>query len=375
MPSPDVSPYVSLALFDLTPQSIYDNAVNNLVVDLPDWVPREGNVEVVLLENLSLMLSEGIFTVNRLPSAITEILAKLFGITRDAGAPPTCTLEFTMVNNAGYTIPAGTRVILPVQVGQVTITFSTNVDLVIAPGNLTGQVLATGDIFTALANGTNNTLVNMLESSLYVDQVEIVVAVADGRAPESDLDYFSRATTKFSRLNDTLVTPSDFRARTLEQDQSIYYRAEVYDNWDGSGGGPGSDPGHVTIAVYGPSGTVSSPNKTALQTLLAAQAASMLSVHVIDPTVTTVAVTSQIVVESGFVSADVIQAVEDRLTEYLNTDTWPWGDTVYRNELISVIDQVPGVKRVNTLTTPATDTVLSGVANLVTVGTLTITAL
>lgn len=485
--SPDVRPYVNLTLFDLTPQDLYDNAVQTLLTNLPGWVAREGNIEVLLLENQALMLSEGIFAINRLPSAITEIMARLFGITRDPGAAPTCTLEFTMVGTAGYTIPAGTQVRLDLMTSDAAIVFTTDVDLVIAPASSTGQVTATGGTFTDIANGINNQLVPLIDALLYVNQVEIVTAVTGGRVAETDQDYFTRAASKFSRLNDTLVLPSDFQARSTD-DPSIYARASVYDNWspntiptpvitdvtnattggtlgdgtysyritainaqgqtlasaadsvvvtsgtgtnkttitwtaptvspevspitgykiygrsagtelllatvglvltwadDGSltpagalptanttGWGVGDVPGHVTVAVYGPAGLVSAGNKTALNTALQEQAASMLNVHVIDPTITTIAVTATIVIASGYLAADVITAVETRLEEYLNPSTWEWGDTVYRNELISVIDQVTGVQRVATLTVPAADTVLSAVANLVDAGTLTIT--
>lgn len=371
MASPDVRPYVNLTLFDLTPQDLYNNAVQTLLTNLPGWVAREGNVEVLLLENQALMLSEGIFAINRLPAAITEIMAKLFGIERDPGAAPVANLEFTMVGTAGYTIPAGTQVRLDLMNNQV-ILFTTDVDLIIAPGFSTGQVLSTGSAFTDIANGVDNQLVPLIDSLLYVNQVEIVDPVSGGRVPETDDEYFTRATLRFSRLNDTLVLPSDFEARAMD-DPAIYPRASVYDNWDSVGGSPGDDPGHVTVATYGPDRLNTSLEKSTLQTAMQNQAAAMLNVHVIDPTITTVAVTVSVAIKSGYLAADVIASVEDRLEEYLSPNTWEWGDTVYRNELISVIDQVEGVARVITLAVPAADVVLSAIANLVDAGTLTVT--
>ena len=141
-----------------------------------------------------------------------------------------------------------------------------------------------------------------------------------------------------------------------------------------TGWGVGDVPGHITIATYGPDRLNTTLEKDDLDTLLQEQAVAMLNVHVIDPTITNINVTVDIVVAAGFVAADVITAVEERLQEYLNPNTWEWNDTVYRNELISVIDQVEGVDRVDDLTVPAADVSLTAVANLVNDGTLTVNA-
>ena len=64
------------------------------------------------------------------------------------------------------------------------------------------------------------------------------------------------------------------------------------------------------------------------------------------------------------VDDDLLYNIVDALDTYLSPDTWEWGGTVYRNELIALIDQVAGVDRVVSLTTPATDLALTGVAPL-----------
>lgn len=475
MPSPDITPYVDLTLYDKDPQDLYDNAVASLATNLPEWRPREGNTEVLLLETLALMLSEGIFATNRLPSAITEILAKLFGITRDAGAPPVANLEFTMINNTGNTIPAGTRVRLDLQ-NTSAIIFSTDVELVIPNGNFTGQVTATGDLFTSIANDVDNTFVQLLDSLLYVSTVEIIDPVSGGRDAESDNDYFTRATARFSRLNDTLVLPSHFVAATLEN--PIFVRATALDNYTpaqlatptglvvtpfASGGtlasatysyrvsainaygetlacaavtaavtgpngradlswnavvpadgaspvtgykvygrtsgsellmtttgagvttysdtgaatpsgalpstnttdGPVGDfPGHITVAVYGPDRFNTTDEKDALQIELDTNALGNLAVHIIDPQINDVDVTVSVTIKTGYTQAAVITAIQDALTNYLSPLTWGWGTTVYRNELIALVDNVPGVDRVVSLTVPASDLALTGVAPL-----------
>ncbi len=81
-------------------------------------------------------------------------------------------------------------------------------------------------------------------------------------------------------------------------------------------------------------------------------------------------ITVEIVPVAGYTSTAVISAVETRLNEYLSVYNWDWAGTVRRNELISIIDQVPGVDYVAALTSPASDITLSGVDTLVSAGTL-----
>jgi hypothetical protein len=110
-----------------------------------------------------------------------------------------------------------------------------------------------------------------------------------------------------------------------------------------------------------------------LDASLTARANANLAITVIAPTLVTVPVTTAIHVTSGYITADVIDAVELRLSEYLSTSNWAWGATVRRNELISVIDQVDGVDYVSTLTLPASDTAVATNA-LAVAGTITVTA-
>ena len=115
------------------------------------------------------------------------------------------------------------------------------------------------------------------------------------------------------------------------------------------------------------------PVRDALVSDLTAKAHSGLAIHVIAPTITAVPVTVSVTLTPGAVAATVIAAINTALAAYLNPDAWAWSATVYRNELIALIDRVPGVGRVVTLTAPAADVTLVGVAPLADDGTLTVT--
>jgi hypothetical protein len=112
---------------------------------------------------------------------------------------------------------------------------------------------------------------------------------------------------------------------------------------------------------------------TAMQTDFDARAQANLAVHMADPTLTAVDVAATVVAAVGYPSATVEANCAAALADYLSPTTWEWGTTVYVNELIALLDRVEGVERVTSITTPATDEALTGVAPLVTPGTFTIT--
>lgn len=372
MPSPDITPYLDLSLQDADAQVIYEIGLQQLQSNLPDWVPREGNIENLLLEAFALQVSQTVFAINRLPGGITEVVLKLFGIERDTGTPPVVNLTFGMAGTIGYTIPEGTAVRLVIPGGLAPIIFTTDGELVISPGGDIGTITATGDRFTDDANNiVADTPVELLDAITYVETVVIDSVATPGSEPESDEVYFTRATARFGRLSDTLVLPRHFTAYALEQPN--VYRAFTIDNWDSVGGSPGDDPGHVTVAVYGQGSALSGGEKTALESAMEAACLANLDVHVIDPTITAVNVTVTVRAlpryDSDIVEANVIAALND----YLNPATWGWGGTVRLYELVTLINNVAGVDYIESFTTPNADVALTGNAPLADAGTLTVT--
>jgi Baseplate J-like protein len=377
MASPDLSSYINLSLYDLDPQDVYDSAVEALQTRLPDWVPREGNTEVLLLEALGLQVAESIFAINRLPDGIIEALLRFFSIERDTGAQPTVNLRFHMAGTLGYTIPAETEVRVDLPGGLEPVIFVTDVDLEVPVGSSSATITATGDRFTAEANGVaSGTIVELIDALVHVDYVTLDTEIANGRDVEDEEQYLERGTQRLNRITDTLVIPSHFVSTALEQ--AYVSRATGLDNYNAAAdidqNGPvGNDPGHMTLAVYGSTAAVGASDKAALQSLLDSKAASQLVTHVIDATITTVDVTVTVKALEGWLPADIITNVQTKLDEYLDPQTWPWYGIVRRNELIQEISNAEGVDYIESLTVPAADITLAGVANLVDTGTINVT--
>lgn len=367
MASPDATPYIDLRLLDVSTQDLFTGALENLLSYWPEWVPREAHMEVLLLEAFGIEITEGVFAINRLPGALVEAQLALFGITRDLGAPPSGTFRFTASDTAGHIVPAGTRIGVPVDLstGEVLV-FSTVEALLIPAGQLVGSVIATASTNTTDGNGTApGAYVELIDSVSIVERIDLVSFISGGADVEDDLTWFTRGVQRFARLSETLVLPRHFTSAALEL--TSVSRAFTIDNFDpASGQQPGQDAGHVTVAVYGDGGPLSTADKNTLRLVLDAAAQANLAVHVVDPTINPVDVTTQIVVKAGYTEFDTRARVAAALRTYLSPEQWAWGTTVYYNEVIALIDGVLGVERVGglQLNGQATNVVLTGVAPL-----------
>jgi hypothetical protein len=368
--SPDLAAYIDLTVFDRDPTAIAARAIADAQAKLPSWIPRAGNTEVVLIETLSQVVAELVFAVNRLPTALLEAELALLGATRDPGNPPTATATFTFVDATGYTIPAGIRLNLTTPSGSMP--FTTDHAVIAPPGATTLTVGITGGVNTDAANGTvTGTPVELLDSLFMVNQVVLGSSVAGGRSIESDTDWLTRGVNILSGLTSTYVLARHFTLAALAMTDDNVYRAFTLDEWDAGSGG--TAVGHVTVAVLAPGGAfLTATQKADVQARLAAGAQAGLAIHVIDPTVTPVAVTATVHTNSD--PATVRAACVVALEQFLSTDTWQWGSEVRVNSLIAVLSQTPGVTYVSSIATPGSDIALPGAAPLAKLGAVAITA-
>ena len=373
MPNPDITQYTNLVIYDKDPQDIVDAALVVLQARLPEWTPSETNIELALLEAMALEVAETIYTINRLPEVMVETLLALYEIERDQGEAPSVTIEFTMADNAGYTIDEGTEVSISISASE-NLSFFTDSDLVIAPGNTTGTKTATAIENTISANGvaigTSCELVDAIEA---VESIETTTVIAGGEAPEDDTTFLTRGIQRLQRLTDTLVIPEHFSQYALEK--TYVTRAYAIDNYNSEAGSgvPGDHDGHITVVVYGDGANVSNGNKALLLAELDDNASGNLGVHLLNPTINTVNVAIAVKKVDAYTTGAIQTAVQTALTAYLNTATWDWSGTVRRNELITLVSNITGVDYVVSLTTPASDVTYATEGNLVTAGTLTVT--
>lgn len=367
MSAPDLTGYNQLTLYDGDSSSLVARALIDAAVKMPDWQPADGNTEVVLMEAHALAVDELRYAINRTPDGTAEVLFRSFGITRDLGAAPTGTATITLTDSVGHDLPAGVQLDLPVASGDV-VRFTTDVAVSVPAGTATTTLPITATTPTAAANATaTGTPLTVSSAIPYIDHA-VLASIFAGSEPEDAPAWFTRATQQLQRLNQTLVLPKHFTAAAL--DFANVARATTIDNFNGTT----TAPGHVTVAVLGEAGALlSAGDKTAIAAALSAQALSNLAIHVIDPTVDLVNVTTAVHAAPALDPTAVHDAVVAAIQDFLSTDRWPWSGTVRRNELITVIGMVDGVDYVETLNPPSGDVALSGAAPLAKAGTVTVT--
>lgn len=377
MASPDLRRYIDLTLLDVQAMEVFRNGLGLVTSVFPEWTPVEGNTEIVLLQGMAIEAAEIVYAANRTPGAVAGSILRMFGLTPDPGDVAHGIATIHMADSLGHNVPAGTRLVLSLGTNLLPLVLTTDVDLVVPPGSSSGAVAVTAqDVGTRGTGIAVPVSLAMLDAVFYVESVQLTTTLSGGRYPENNDDFLSRGVTALSLLTSTLVLPDQFATDVLVN----YYldgRAVGIDNYDGVGANTSTDYGHVTVAVLKSDGTtLTAGEKTTLAAALDAKAQANLAVHVIDPTITTVAVTAQIHVLPGYSSAAVITAVQDALNGFLNPLTWPWSATVRRNDLIALIEGVPGVDYLvaGQPSAPAGDTTLTGVAPLADAGALTITA-
>lgn len=366
---PDVTPYIDLVLVDMDPQDLIDAALAQLALDLPEWTPREGNIEMLLIEAVAVQVAELIFAVNRIPSSVVLALLGLMGVPYDPGAKPITEIRFTLTEG-NVTIPEGTQARLDLPDGQDPIVFT--IDAETSVGDVLEVVVnATGDRYTDEGSSTIiGTPLTLSDSLIFVESVETAADVSEGRAAETDDGFFLRATQMFARMTNALITPAQFTSAMMEEP---YIKRALAVDLTQPGNPIGDDPGHMTLVPYGDGVDLNPTQKALLAQKVEGLASADLGIHIEDPTINLIDVDVTVYKEAGFLDADVQANVETALGEYMSTATWPWSYTVRRNDLISVITNVAGVDFVSTLTTPAADVPLTGIGPLAVLDDCTVT--
>lgn len=128
---------------------LYQDALTAISNSLPGWVPVEGHIEVLLLEQMAAMVAEGAQVAALVPQGIFAYFGSLVGISPRVGLAATAQTTWTMVDAQGYTVPSGTPVGYQVLGNQI-FSFQTIADFTV-PGPSVGRVLANA----VVTSGTN----------------------------------------------------------------------------------------------------------------------------------------------------------------------------------------------------------------------------
>jgi hypothetical protein len=207
---------VSYIEFPITtdPDELSAAAFDELMSSIPGWTPQEGHLEVWLIEVLARMEAETRDVASRVPVSIFRYFGKsLMGIPAVDAARASVNTTWTVVNNAGYTIPAGTVVAYPAS-GDQQVYFEVTTDVVIESGSTS---TSTGEVeLMALEPGTEaNGLVagstwQLVDALAFVSTITSAASTSGGVDAESDEEYLDRLRAELQLLTPRPILPNDF---------------------------------------------------------------------------------------------------------------------------------------------------------------------
>jgi hypothetical protein len=386
---------------DSNASDLLDEAYANLKSKSPNWVENDGNLDTWILQ-ITASEASGLYI---LAQDVPDTIFKWYGANLMALPPLDATpamvgSTWTMVDNAGYLIPAGTQVSIRDSVG-VEHAFTTGTDIVVPAGStatsagaVTLTSVETGSSVSGLGGaGAHATMIDTLS---FVSSIVLTGATAGGQDAELSSDYNNRLARKLQRLSQRPVLAFDFTLAAL--DVAGVWRAVALDGFNPAGGGTFGNERMVGIAAVDQNGTpVSGTIRTNLQTYLDGLRETNFVVTAFDPTVTSIDVTFNVKCLVGYTSAVVQANAVAAVQAYLNPAHWgqdptitdataasqSWVETtvVYYNKILNVLDQAEGVDRVITMTMAihsgalgTADINLPGHATLTTPGTINGTA-
>lgn len=334
------------------------DALTTLAANLPGWVPRDGHLEVWLVQALAAMAATTAQVAGQASEAIFQYFGQsLLNLPPIAGASATAPSTWTVTDTQGHTIPAGTIVGWSTSASSSTL-FRTTADVVIPPGSsstASGAVPLTAVTPGADSNGLGPGTWQLFSNLAWVTSVVSTAASSGGADPETTAAYLARLRSQLKLLTPRPILPADFAA--LAAAQIGVARATALNGYNPADGSSGNAR-MVTVAAVDTSG---SPLGSAAQSSLAATLQAMREVNfvvnVISPTTSTVTVTATVAATSGAVLNTVSAAVSSAVSAFLSpahwgdtqdssgmwTGRWINSPTVRYLDVASVINAVPGV--------------------------------
>lgn len=375
MASPDITPYSDLTVFDKQPDEIYDDQIEYARVVLPEWTPVAGSAEDAILQAAAGVTGELLGAINRVPSSVLEALLKLFEIERSVGVPPVATIHVDFIDDQERKIPAGTRFgwLDTSTTNPQLYVFETLQEYVALPQATFVEVDAVGILRERYPDLDEETPIRLLSNISYVTRAYLAMDLDPGQDPESDQDYFTRAVAILKSHSSALVLPHQFETYIISEFRNVY-RAKAFSRLNPDNGDyiaetfPDSGNGHLTVYACGVNGaSLSTESASAIVEDLNDKCVGGLIIHIEPPHLVEIEIYAVIFVKPSFNGTLVLNAVENKLMEFLSPNTWDWGDAVFYNDIVAIIEGVAGVDRVDELVIGADNdgaTTLPGTLNL-----------
>jgi hypothetical protein len=353
--------YITLPIA-VDPSMILAQALDCLAAQFPGWVPREGHLEVALLEAMARMVSQSAAVAAQVPLAIFQYFGtSLLQLPPGAGAGALMATTWTMVDAQGYTIPAGTLVAYPAS-GSNNVLFVVPNAFSIPPGAQSSgpgavllQALQPGSAANALAPKP----CVLVDSLACVATVTSTAPTSGGADAESLSAYLNRLSTELQLIGPRPILTPDFAALALNQ--AGVGRACAINGFNPTDGSTNNER-MVAVALVDANGdALASTTLAAVQAYLESVRELNFVVNVFAPTYSAVSITAQLVAAPGQSVAGVQQAAVNAAANALSPANWGGGNlsppqwnnetTLRYLELVALLGNVAGVDYVASLTT------------------------
>jgi hypothetical protein len=371
MTSPNFSEYIDLTIYDVDAYQVYDDAIAYARNAVPEFQPRTGTLEEAIMQAISFNTALISSQINRLPDGLMEGMARLSGLERLEATFATGQAVFEVFDDNGVTIPTGTVVAYETVDDDIVTSFpfETVGDLVIAEGFTTGTVPIRGTeagVYPALLATQELELVSPAPG---VVEIQLESALSIGTNAETDADFFTRAARHFTSLSSALATKNHL-VNFIKSNYPSIGAIAVFDLTDPSGSldwDEVPEPGYVTIVLSDiTGGELVGAQATSLIDDISSRTVAGLIVGATNPVPVSVEVTVDIVIADGYDSTETRNAVSAYLSSRLSTLGYDFSGTIIKNELISAVANITGVRYVRTLTLSSVslDLVTDGDGNL-----------
>ena len=381
--------YIDIPI-ETDPQDILDDVYTFLQTQIPGWTPAAGNLDVWLAMAISSAAAETRDVASAVPTSIFRYYgATLIGLAPIDATPSTTTTNWTMIDSAGYTIPAGTQVAIAAS-GSTLVPFVTLNDVIIPSGSTTASGVTIQSVNTGAATaglGAVSGPVQLLDPLSYVSSITQVSVTTGGVDAEADSDYLTRLSSYLQLLTPRPILPNDFAVLCRTNVPGVF-RSVAIDGYDAVSN-TYNNARTVSVAAIDQNGTpVGAAVKANMLSLLQSTREVNFVVYVIDPTINLIDVTYTAKAIVGTDPTALLASINTALASYINPVTWGttsadgtiWlqSSVVRYYKIVQAIENVAGVDYLVSMTMGihggsmgTVDVTLTGVAPLANDNTLT----
>lgn len=347
---------------ELDVDELATEARENLEARVDGLVLRDGHLLTLATRELARIASQAAHAFDRALKrhAVSEMGDRLFGISRRLGTKATGRATITMVDDAGYTVDAGTLLAWqPTGDRRDDVEFETTDNLAINSGSTSGEVaIEAVDVGTDGNGIAAGEPLAVIQARPEVDSASVAEETGGGEDEETRAAHLDRLVAELELLSEAGVVAEDFGV--LARRTAGVTRALVLDEYDPDSSAD-TDPRHVTLVPVDDAGhPVDTATADQLLTDLEAHRIVNTVLHTMEPTYTAVDTVATVRRKGGYDTADVRSACEQAVRDHIKPAHWGGGDqsppqwqlrsTVRLLEVASVLATVDGVDFVESLT-------------------------